>query len=351
MWTLPKLRVTTNRLTSAALLLVTVTMYAAKWASAQNTPLISGGAEFLSNTRGGNTSYIATVQPLIAAPLGPHLLVEGRAAFLQDFYPKGGGQTGYGRLHFSALTYLQLNYLAGPHLTVVAGEFLTPFGTYNERQTPVWMSNFQDAPLIFNLGVGTGSNVGGMVRGSAVSTPKFSIDYAAYYSAASSNPSFHSRHAYGGRASVYLPEQRLEIGTSYVRSTNKTAANDIGAHLWWEPEEIPLKLRSEYAHGAHAQGYWVETDYRFTRFVSTDTLIGRVEPVVRWQQTFRNRPDSTDGLPSADTQRVDGGLDFHLPHEVRINTSYSRQLSSTGNTNIWETGIVYRFLFPAWRGK
>jgi hypothetical protein len=133
--------------------------------------------------------------------------------------------------------------------------------------------------------------------------------------------------------------------------TNKTAASDIGAHLWWEPESIPIKLRSEFAHGPHAQGYWVETDYRFTRSVGADTLLGRVEPVIRWQQTFRNSPNSTDGLPSADTQRVDGGLDFHLPHEVRLNTSYSRELSSTGNTNIWETGIVYRFLFPAWRGK
>ena len=32
-------------------------------------------------------------------------------------------------------------------------------------------------------------------------------------------------------------------------------------------------------------------------------------------------------------------------------TSYARQFSSTGDRNVWETGIVYRFLFPAWKGK
>jgi hypothetical protein len=73
--------------------------------------------------------------------------------------------------------------------------------------------------------------------------------------------------------------------------------------------------------------------------------------VFRFQQTFRSAPDSTDGLPSASTQRADFGLDYRLPHEVRINTSYSRRFSSTGNANIWQTGLVYRFLFPAWRSK
>jgi len=44
-------------------------------------------------------------------------------------------------------------------------------------------------------------------------------------------------------------------------------------------------------------------------------------------------------------------LDYNLPHNTRILTSYSRQFSSAGNENIWETGVVYRFLFPTWKGK
>jgi hypothetical protein len=69
------------------------------------------------------------------------------------------------------------------------------------------------------------------------------------------------------------------------------------------------------------------------------------------QQTFRFRPDPNDGLPTLNTQEADFGLDYHLPHEVRINTSYARQFSSSGNVNIWETALIYRFLFPTWKAK
>jgi hypothetical protein len=121
--------------------------------------------------------------------------------------------------------------------------------------------------------------------------------------------------------------------------------------VWWTPVSIPLKIRSEYAHGPHSQGYWVESDYRLSQFKGENSLIGRLEPIFRIQQTFRNSPSSSDGLPSVDTQRVDFGMDYHLPHEVRINTSYARSFASTGDVNIWETALIYRFLFPAWRGK
>ena len=134
--------------------------------AAQNTPLISGGVGFFTSTNGGNTTYVPVISPLLAAPLGPHFLVESRATLLESFFPKGGGQDGYTSSPFLALSYLQLDYLATPHLTVVAGEFLTPFGTYNERLSPIWISNFQDAPLATGLGtMSTGSSVGGMLRG------------------------------------------------------------------------------------------------------------------------------------------------------------------------------------------
>jgi hypothetical protein len=335
-----------------ALLLMVYALSLTPHAAAQNTPLISGGVGFFTSTNAGNTTYLPVLNPVLVAPLGQHLLVESRATLLETYFPKGGGQVGYTSSPFLALSYLQLDYLATSHLTIVGGEFLTPFGTYNERLSPIWISNFQDAPLITSLGtMNSGSSVGGMLRGSAVSTPKFSIDYAAYFSAESNNMQFNAERSSGGRVSVYFPEKRLEIGTSYGRLLQGTQKNYSGAHLWWEPADTAFKLRSEYAHGPHSQGYWIETDYRLARFGGPETLLGRLEPVFRWQQTFRNSPDPTDGLPSADTQRTDFGIDYHLPHEVRINTSYARQISSTGNRNVWETGIVYRFLFPTWKGK
>jgi hypothetical protein len=321
-------------------------------ASAQDTPLLSGGVGFLTNTSGGNTTYSPIMEPLIAAPIGPHLLVESRAILTESFFPKGPGQPGYDHNHFIALTYLQGDYIATSHVTIVGGSFLTPFGTYNERLSPIWIGNLQDGPLIAALGaMGTGTGLGGELRGSAISRPKYSIDYVGYFSARSGNEQFNSERSAGGRASLYLPESRLEVGLSYGRLLQGTRENFYGSHVWWEPKGTAFRLRSEFARGHHAQGYWIEADYRTQAFGGLNSWIGRIEPVFRMQQTFRRDTIVSDSLPLVNTQRADFGLDYNLPHNTRILTSYSRQFASTGDRNIWETGIVYRFLSPTWKGK
>lgn len=321
-------------------------------ACAQNVPLISGGGGFITSTKGGNTTYLPVIAPLVAAPLGRHVLVESRATILESYFPRGGGQSGYKHDAFLGLSFLQADLLLSHHVTLVAGEFLTPFGTYNERLSPIWISNFEDAPLIYSLGtMNTGSSVGGMVRGSGYSSDRLNVSYAAFFSSASTNEQFDAQRSSGGQASIFLPHRGLEVGASFDRRLQDTRQNFNGVQVWWEPPDKHLRVRSEYARGAHAQGYWVETDYRLARFGGEDSIIGRFEPVFRMQQTFRSRPDTQDGLPAADTQRADFAFDYHLPHEVRVNTSYSREFSSTGNRNIWQTGVVYRFLIPTWRSK
>lgn len=319
-------------------------------AKAQETPLLSGGMAFFSRTNGGSTSYILTISPVLEAPLGKSFLVESRANLLVDFFPTS---TGYDTFRFAGLSYLQLDYIATPHLTIVAGNFLTPFGTYNERLSAIWIGNFQDGPLILPIGNGNGngSSTGAMARGSAFSTEHFSIDYAAYFSVNATSEQFQATRAAGGRVSVYFPKQGLEVGSSYSRSLAAEQTNNTGAHLWWEPIGAPFRFRSEYAHGAHAAGYWMEADYRLSHFGGPESIIGRVEPIFRWQQVFRNSPDPTDGLPSVDTKQVEFGLDYRLPHEIRILTSYGRQLTPVGDVNIWRAGVVYRLLFPAWKGR
>jgi hypothetical protein len=68
------------------------------------------------------------------------------------------------------------------------------------------------------------------------------------------------------------------------------------------------------------------------------------------QQYFAGTPLAGDSIPLADTNQFDFGLNYYLPHEVRLNASYGRQFSSLGNANIWDFGITYRFLFPVWPG-
>jgi hypothetical protein len=332
---------------------ILVTACAVQFAAAQDTPLLSGGVGFYSSTSGGSTAVYPIADPLIAAPLGNSFLIESRATLFEYFSPNGGGQPGYSHIHFTNFSYLQGDYLATPHLTVVGGSFLLPFNTYNDRLSPIWIANFQDGPLISGIGTGTGTGLGGMLSGSAVSTSKFSISYNAWFSARSGNYYFNSQRSSGGRAYLYLPESRLEIGASYDRLLQGTQMNFVGAHVWWEPKDTGFRLRSEYARDAHEQGYWIEADYRSLALGGPDRWTGRFEPVFRIQQTSTNNARANNGSLGVDMLHADFGLDYNLPHNTRIVTSYTRQASnsSAGNGNIWETGIVYRFLFPAWKEK
>jgi hypothetical protein len=340
------------RFTRVSILVLTA-FCAVRNGTAQQTPLISGGVGFFSSTNGGNTSYLPTIQPLIAAPIGSRFLIESRAVIGENFSPGTSADPGYEHMHFATFDYLQGSYFLTPHLTVVGGSYLIPFNTYNDRLSELWIENFQDAPLIATLGtMGSGSGLGGMLSGSAFSRRKFTINYNAWFASRSSNQQFDSKRSPGGRVSIYLPEKRLEIGASYDRLLQGTQENFTGAFVWWEPKDTAFRLRSEFARGQHSQGYWIEADYRTQAFGGLDSWVGRFEPVFRMQQTFRiDNSTNTDGLPGANTQRTDFGLDYNLPHNTRILTSYARQFSSAGNTNVWETGIVYRFLFPVWKGK
>jgi hypothetical protein len=330
-------------------MLVLMPLFATK-AEAQNAPLISGGVGFLTTTNGGVTNYQPVISPVAAVPLGEHLLVESRAFIEENYAPKNGNSGPYQGNFFAGLQYLQLDYIAAPKVTVVVGDFLTPFGTYNERLSPIWISNFQDAPLIYPIGTQRGSSVGAMLRGAAFSNSHVQLNYVGYFSVASNVKQFSGERASGGQFSMYLPNKRLEIGASYSRLLQGQQGNSVGVDVWWQPYRIPLAIRSEYAHGPHSQGYWVEAAYRLSQWNGPDSWLGRLEPVFRMQQTFRDSPGQ-DQLPAVNTQRADFGLDYHLPHEVRVNTSYSRKFASTGNENIWETTLTYRFLFPAiWKG-
>src|SRR5271154_5980876 len=78
--------------------------------AAQDTPLLSGGVGFFTNTTGGKSTFMPIIEPLLAAPIGQHFLIESRAALLETWAPIGNGQSGYDHTHFIGLTYLEGDY-------------------------------------------------------------------------------------------------------------------------------------------------------------------------------------------------------------------------------------------------
>ena len=72
--------------------------------AAQNTPLLSGGVGFLTNTNAGNTSYTPIIEPLLAAPIGQHILIESRAALTTVASPVYGPEIMIGRVTSNGIT-------------------------------------------------------------------------------------------------------------------------------------------------------------------------------------------------------------------------------------------------------
>jgi hypothetical protein len=314
-------------------------------------PVISGGAVMLATENGSSTAIQPILTPVGLVPLGDHFLAETRIDLREFFFRANSGQP-YSHQWFTTIDYLQLDYIANPHMTVTVGRFLTPFGMYNERLSAQWMRNLQDIPIIYEIGESpiSGSQNGAMVRGSAYSNANFEINYAAFFGATSTVNKFESGRATGFRGGVFLPKARLEIGGSYERRLENQHINQSGMYFSWQPNNTPLDVKSEFAYSPHAYGYWLEGALKFSKQPDPDNWLKRFQTVARVQQFVRKSADF-DALPGVDQQRVDFGLNYYLPHNVRFVSSYGRQFSSIGNANVWNIGFTYRFLAPLWPGS
>jgi hypothetical protein len=316
--------------------------------SAQSdVPVISGGAGFVSTRAFGSDFFSPQIAPVVLVPVGDKWLVEARGTIGEIIFQQNGNSGPWHSSTFTSVDFLQVDYIANSHLTITAGYFLTPFGIYNERLSPIWIKNFQDPPIIGAIGTQTsGSSTGGMLRGVALARESWELSYVAYFSAASTVNKFNSGRAAGGRAGVFFPHTRLEVGVSYQRFLQDTHANSSGVYLSWLPTQLPLDIKAEYAHSPSGQGYWLEGAYRLSHYGGENSLIGRAQLLGRVQQFYKGTVSPTSGLPSVDTQRVDFGMNYYLPHNIHLNGSYGREFSDQGNGNVWEAGLIYRFLSP-----
>ncbi|MFZ0883725.1 MAG: hypothetical protein WAN14_10035 [Candidatus Acidiferrales bacterium] len=319
------------------------------WAQS-DTPIVSGGLGFLGSTNGGATNFQPVIAPVVTVPLGDKWLIEARAD-LRGFVARDNGTTGpYQGQFFGTLEYLQLDYNATSWLTITAGRFLTPFGIFNERISAIWINKFESAPMIDPIGTAQGYSQGFMTRGTVVSRTNYSINYIAYFSTLSKVSNIESERSAGGRVGIFFPQARLEIGTSYQHLLQGARTNSEGLDVSWEPYRVPLDLKGEWAHSPSGEGYWLQAAYRLSQLGGPNSALGRLEPVFRMQQFFRSQLVSGDFLPATNTREPDFGLNYYLPHEVRLHAAYSRQLVEQRNANLWEFGVTYRFLFPMWPG-
>lgn len=313
---------------------------------AATVPVVSGGVAFVPFVQGGQTTLVSIISPVVLMPVGDDWLIESRAAFEGDFVRREGTGPFGGEIQKS-LEYLQVDYIANPHLTVTAGRFLTPFSMYNERLYPVWIRDLQADPLILPLE--QSSSNGAMLRGGFTAAPDLNLNYAAYFSTLSTNETLASDREAGGRIVAFFPNERVEAGFSFQHLLQQGNANRFGTHFEWQPRALPLDIRSEYADTEYGRGYWIEPALRLSA-VSGARFFARTQVVGRFQQFFTKPGATNDDVPSANTKEPEVGLNYYFMDGLRATGSYGRLLSSAGNANVWTAGMTYRFAFPLGRG-
>lgn len=309
-------------------------------------PVLTGNAGFFNTVNSGRNELVPEINPVLLVPVGDRWLVEARAEFNGEFEQEAVNGP-YQRTSNQELDYLQLDYIANPHLTVTVGRFLTPFGMYNERLYPIWIRDLHEVPLIFPIG--TGSSDGAMLRGGFSLNPKINLNYSVYFSAASTVDKIDSDRTVGGRVGIFLPGPRIEVGGSWQKYLQEDRKNAFGFHFAWQPLPLPLNLRAEYARADYGSGYWVEGAYRLSQFPVWNDVMRRTEFVARMQQTFKGEvaPPTDDEypFPRSNTQQPDFGLNYYIRDGMRVSGSYARWLGRR-NYNVWTMGIAYRFAFP-----
>lgn len=314
-------------------------------------PVITGYGGFVANFEPNKQTLNPVLAPIFLVPVGKRVLIEAEFEAESEF-EREDGVWGPKTLE-EDIEYLQIDFIAHRNLTIVAGRFLTPFGTFNERLHPVWIRNLQPAPFIF--GMEHGSSNGFMLRGGARLASNVNLNYSGYFSALSTVHTLDSNRSAGGRWSLFFPHQRFEAGVSYSRLLGDERFNFYGFDVTWNVRQIPLDIRSEYARSVVGSGYWLEGAYRLNRIQAWNSFFRRSQIVGRVEQFFapfheEEEMEAEEGeehteLPEHDTQRIFVGWNYYIRDGFKLSFAYGRSFTSEDNRNIWSIGLAYRFLF------
>jgi hypothetical protein len=184
-----------------------------------------------------------------------------------------------------------------------------------------------------------------MLRGGFKANAKFNINYAMYFSALSTTTPVDSERFAGGRAGIFVPAARLEIGGSFQHRLQDTRSNAFGFHAIWQPLALPLDIRSEYMRSVVGSGYWAEAAYRLSQVPFFQNELRRTQVVARMQQFFARENSSVALLP-VNTKQFEFGLNYYFVDGLKASSSHGRQFSANGNKNVWTLSLNYRFVVP-----
>ncbi len=259
------------------------------------------------------------------------------------------------------LGYAHMSYLVNDYLTLGAGKFLLPFGTFNERTHPSWINKLPTAPLVTGL-VGE-SGVGAQARG-GFPMGSTKLNYSLYYI---NGPEFLDSESNAGRLGFgrnldnnngktfgarvgFLPIPELEVGYSFLTGRvgdsggiyrkQDTVMHGIDFAYAREFDALKgrLDLKGEFAWADtddanfvgpfkpftfdnKSNGWYVQAAYRPTKvnLKLGDTIeLRNCEFVFRYDQLRRAGPKAL----GVDRDQITLGLDYWIRPNVVMKAAY-----------------------------
>lgn len=320
------------------------------------TNFVMGGAAVVTfqDRENVNSTFGVGIAPTILWKPTDRLLLESEIAF---------GLTGDDS--FVELDYAQFSYLLNDYVTIGAGKFLTPFGTFWERWHPSWINRAATMPLIYERGLIGPTGLGVQARG-GFAIGKSKVNYAVYYI---NGPDFedtsltsaghlgfenfrdnNNNKSFGGRVG-YLPVPDMEFGYSFlsgevgdsgspfsgvdtfIQGVDFSFAREFASiqgrldlraeAIWVDTDNViftgPFK---PFTFNNKRNGWFVQASYRPTLtdfMIGSDIELKNVEFVVRYEQLRESGP----GPLGADHDRLTLGIDYWIRPNIVFKTAYS----------------------------
>jgi len=230
-------------------------------------PLITGyGFAGYTDRKGEKGTFEAGLNPILLWKLSDRLFFEGELELELSNNDEGEGETELD------LEYANLSYIVNDFVTLKAGKFLAPFGTFADRLHAAWINKLPDAPLPFGHdGLGPTSEIGLQASGGAPLGPT-KVNYAFYVSNGprlntgkdepeeagmlhfDNNLDINDNKAVGTRIG-FLPIPQLEVGYSFQYA--KVGA-DVDASAYLHAVDIGYVRDSDLLKGViDVRGQWV----------------------------------------------------------------------------------------------
>lgn len=191
-----------------------------------------------TNAENADSSFGASFSPIFLWTLNDKVFFESEVEIAS------GGE--------AELGYAQMSYTATDYLTLGAGQFLSPFGIFNERVHPAWINKLPNAPFIAGHGGLSPNSILGVQARGAVPMGDGKFNYVAFIGNGpqlnngseeedeagllhwDSGTDVDNNKMIGGRVGV-LPVSWLEIGASVMTggvSAEGTSQSDVDVELF-----------------------------------------------------------------------------------------------------------------------